>query len=116
MEPLLDWMAEAISEGAMELMREVTFEATFEWTASSRFSACNLIASVWVDGISLARIAKLKLYCKGNSFEYVHTLNFLHQIIWVKLPGQIIWIKLSGSNYLVKLSGSNYLDQIIWIK
>ena len=30
MEPLLDWMAEAISEGAMELMREVTLEATLE--------------------------------------------------------------------------------------
>ena len=61
MEPLLDWMAEAISEGAMELIRdrEVTLEATFEWPASSRFSACNLIASVWVDGMSLARRAKL---------------------------------------------------------
>ena len=30
MEPLLDWMAEAISEGAMELIREVTLEATLE--------------------------------------------------------------------------------------
>ena len=59
MEPLLDWMAEAISEGAMELIREVTLEAILEWTASSRFSACNLIASVWVDGMSLARRAKL---------------------------------------------------------
>ena len=59
MEPLLDWMAEAISEGAMELIREVTFEATLEWTASKRFSACNLIASVWVDGMSLVRRAKL---------------------------------------------------------
>ena len=58
-EPLLDWIAEAISEGAMDCLREATLEATFEWTASSRFSACNLIASVWVDGMSLERRTKL---------------------------------------------------------
>ena len=59
MEPLLDWIADAISEGAMDCLREATLEATLEWTASSRFSACNLIASMWVDGMSLARRAKL---------------------------------------------------------
>ena len=30
MEPLLDWMAEAISEGAMDCLREATLEAIFE--------------------------------------------------------------------------------------
>jgi hypothetical protein len=29
MEPLLDWMAEAINEGAMELIREVTLGSDF---------------------------------------------------------------------------------------
>ena len=46
-------MAEAIKEGAIELILEVTLEAMLEWTASSRFSACSLMASVWVDGIFL---------------------------------------------------------------
>ena len=80
MEPLLDWMAEAISEGAMELIREMTLEATLEWTASSRFSACNLIASVRVDGMSLARRAKLKLYWIRSfhlDCEYLDSVEYI---------------------------------------